>query len=184
MRIAITGFLGVFLLTGAIGLLIAWREQRAFYEDPDIRAVLEFAPDARARLAQAERDATRESARRLLTHVLVLACLVLGAVLLSQRATYKKQRAKAERWKALYENASDQRRGLETEMHKRGPHVVRHSRDKTFSALCGRCGCVMTQRFQTRAEALSDRARTEVDGCLACPSEARPHATAPPNADG
>ena len=64
------------------------------------------------------------------------------------------EHAKAERWKALYENASDQRRDLRAEMRKQGPHVVRHSRDGTFSALCARCGCVVTQRFETRPEAL------------------------------
>ncbi len=56
MRTAITGFLGVFLVTGAIGVLIAWQERRAFYRDPDISAVLEAVPEAGDRLRQAQQS--------------------------------------------------------------------------------------------------------------------------------
>ena len=175
MRTAIAGFLAVFLVTGAISLLIAWQEHRAFYADPDIRAVLEATPNARAHLRESERDAAREAARRLLTHVLLLGCLVLAGIALSQRARHRELLAKAERWKALYESASGARRRLQAELGEKGPQVVRHGRDKTFSAICARCGCVLAQRFKTRDEALSDRARTETEGCLACPSEAQLH---------
>ncbi len=173
MRTAITGFLSVFLVTGAIGVLIAWQERRAFYRDPDISAVLEAVPEAGDRLRQAEREAMAEGARRLITHVLLLGCLVLTGVLLSQRAAYRRQLERAQRWKALCESLRDERRGLQTELHQRGPQIVRHSRDRTYSALCAKCGSVVTQRFEERAEAMADRTRTEVEGCLACPSEAR-----------
>jgi len=174
MRTAVAGFLSVLLVATAIGGVIAWQEHRAFYGDPEIRAVLDSSPGARAYLAQADREATIGAARRLITHVLFFGCLVLTGIVVWQRAICRDQRAKAERWKALYENASSIRRSLQTELQKQGPHVVRHSRDKTFSAICARCGCLVTERFKTRAEALGDRARTETGGCLACPSEAGP----------
>ena len=173
MRTAIAGFLSVFLVTGAIGLLIAWQERRAFYRDPDISAVLEAVPEAGDRLRRAEREAITEGARRLITHVLLLGCLILTGLLLSQRAANRKLQERAQRWRALSDDLRDERRALQAELHQRGPQIVRHSRDRTYSALCAKCGSVVTQRFEERAEAIADRTRTEVEGCLACPSEAR-----------
>ncbi|MGD8237530.1 MAG: hypothetical protein PVH68_03175 [Armatimonadota bacterium] len=174
MRTAILGFLGLMLAAGAVGLLIAGQERRAFYRDPDVRAILELAPETRGRLARAEREAAGDAVRRLLTHVLILACLGLIAVVLAQRVVSRKCREKEQHWRTLYDSACDERGALQTELRGQGPQVVKHSNDKTFSALCAKCGCVVTQRFETRSEAAADRARTEVEGCLACPSETRP----------
>lgn len=177
LKTVTVGFLAVFMGAAVVGVIMGRWQPPLVDEAGNPIDILELAPDARARLTPEEKDTRADTVRRWATHVLIFACLGLTVVTFSQRAASGRYREKARRWRALYHNLRDERRVLHIELRERGPHVVQHSRDKKFSALCARCGCVITQRFATRAAAASDRARTETEGCLACPSEAAAHKT-------